>query len=54
MSSARFKTPLAQKVYFHKYLDKLPFGALHTPKKSSPNIRYTKWVTTLIYAAPST
>lgn len=29
MSSGRFKTPLAQKVYFHQYLDKLPFGALH-------------------------
>lgn len=29
MSSARFKTPLAQKVYFHAYLDNLHFGALH-------------------------
>ena len=25
----RFQTPLAQKVYFHDYLDKLPFKDLH-------------------------
>ena len=29
MSSARFKTPLAQKVYLHQYIDRLPFRDLH-------------------------
>ena len=29
MSSVRFKTPLAQKVYLHQYIDKLPFRDLH-------------------------
>ena len=29
MSSVRFQTPLAQKVYVHEYIDKLPFRDLH-------------------------